>query len=184
MHWFKITVIERPIQVCYHWCMKFEFQYASKMTKLILIGEFLLVSYLLYALTSYIYRNYQVDYHIKNFQALNDKIASDNKKAAEDLLYYTSGEYIEKVAKQNLGLVNPGEEVVIISDDLLNQPVNDTIEASNSADRISKYYNISNPRKWWKFFFEIDHRPNASMAPSPTIIQVDQPTGKQPSTSK
>ena len=155
--------------------MQFEFQHASRMTKLILISEFLLVSYLLYALTSYIYKNYQVDYHIKNFQAQNDKIANDNKKAADDLLYYTSNEYIEKVAKQNLGLVNPGEEVIIISDDLLNQPVNDTVSAaSDSADKLSKYYNISNPRKWWKFFFEIDHTPQTQVvAPTPTIIETD-----------
>lgn len=139
--------------------MQFEFQHASRVTKLILIGEFLLVSYLLYALTSYIYKNYQVDYHIKNFQTLNDKIASDNKKAAEDLLYYTSDQYIEKIAKQNLGLVNPGEEVIIISDDLLSQPVTDVSAFEGGSEKLSKYYNISNPRRWWKFFFEIDHTP-------------------------
>ncbi len=136
--------------------MKFEFQHASRVTKLVLIGEFLLVSYLLYALTSYIYKNYQVDYHIKNFQALNDKIATDNRKAAEDLLYYKSEQHVEKVAKQNLGLVNPGEEVIIISDELLNQPVVDSAEGEGS-DRLSRYYHLSNPHKWWKFFFEVNH---------------------------
>jgi cell division protein FtsB len=152
--------------------MRFEFQHASKVTKLVLIGEFLLVSYLLYALTNYIYKNYQVDYHIKNFQALNEKIASDNKRAADDLLYYSSDQYVEKVAKQNLGLVNPGEEVIIISQDLLNQPVNDSVSGS-SPDKLSKYYNISNPRKWWKFFFEIDHAARQIEAPAPTIITTD-----------
>lgn len=143
------------------------------MTKLILIGEFLLVSYLLYALTSYIYKNYQVDYHIKNFQATNDKILRDNKKAAEDLLYYTSNEYVEKTAKQNLGLVNPGEEVVVISDDLLNQPVNDVFSSGgDSSDKLSKYYGVSNPLKWWKFFFEIDHTSKVEVQSMATITTV------------
>lgn len=136
--------------------MRFEFHHASQTTKLILIGEFLLVSYLLYALTSYIYKNYQVDYHIKNFQAINEKIERDNRKAAEDLLYFSSRETIEKIAKQDLGLVNPGEEVIVVSDDLLKQP---TVESGDFVDseKLSKYYSLSNPRKWWKFFFETDH---------------------------
>ncbi len=137
--------------------MRFEFHHASRTTKLVLIGEFLLVSYLLYALTSYIYKNYQVDYHIKNFQAINEKIERDNRKAAEDLLYFSSTQTIEKIAKQDLGLVNPGEEVIIVSDDLLKQPVVDDGNGFGDSEKLSKYYSLSNPRKWWKFFFETDH---------------------------
>ncbi len=87
-----------------------------------LIGEFLLVSYLLYALAANVYQGYQIDYHIQNFQEENRKIAELNQKAADDLLYYTSNEYLEKIAKQNLGLVNPGEEVVVPSEDILQGP--------------------------------------------------------------
>jgi cell division protein FtsB len=141
--------------------MKFEFHHASRMTKFILIGEFLLVSYLLYALTTHIYNNYQVDYHVENFRKMNEKLEKENRKAAEDLLYYTSDEFIEKMAKQNLNLVNPGEEVIVISDDLLNQPLVEDARASQ-GDQISKYYHLSNPKKWWKFFFEVDHRPAAT----------------------
>ncbi len=123
---------------------------------MVLIGEFLLVSYLLYALTTHIYNNYQIDYHIDNFRAMNDKITQDNRKAAEDLIYYKSDAFIEKMAKQNFNLVNQGEEVIVISDDLLQTPVADNNLPDNS-DQISKYYSLSNPQKWCKFFFEIDH---------------------------
>ena len=123
---------------------------------MVLIGEFLLVSYLLYALTTHIYNNYQIDYHINNFRAMNDKITHDNRKAAEDLVYYKSDAFIEKMAKQNFNLVNQGEEVIVISDDLLQTPVADSSLPDNS-DQISKYYSLSNPQKWWKFFFEMDH---------------------------
>lgn len=136
--------------------MKFEFHHASRMTKMVLIGEFLLVSYLLYALTTHIYNNYQIDYHINNFRAMNDKITLDNRKAAEDLVYYKSDAFIEKMAKQNFNLVNQGEEVIVISDDLLQTPVANSSLPDNS-DQISKYYSLSNPQKWWKFFFEMDH---------------------------
>lgn len=133
------------------------FHHASRTTKFILAGEFLLLSYLLYALTSYIYKNAQVDYHVQNFQETNAQLERENRKAAEDLMYYTSNAYIEKIAKQNLDLVNPGEQVIVISDELMQQPVSDTA-SSIQQDVISKYYGLPNPLKWWKFFFEIDHR--------------------------
>lgn len=87
---------------------------------------------------------------------MNEKITRDNRKAAEDLVYYKSDSFIEKMAKQNFNLVNQGEEVIVISDDLLQTPVADSNLPDNS-DQISKYYSLSNPQKWWKFFFEIDH---------------------------
>lgn len=145
-----------PDKYAIYVAMKFEFHHASRMTKMVLIGEFLLVSYLLYALTTHIYNNYQIDYHINNFRAMNDKITQDNRKAAEDLVYYKSDAFIEKMAKQNFNLVNQGEEVIVISDDLLQTPVADSSLPDNS-DQISKYYSLSNPQKWWKFFFEMDH---------------------------
>lgn len=125
---------------------------------MILIGEFLLVSYLLYALALNIYQSYQIDYHIQNFGEENRKIAEANRKAAEDLLYYTSNEYLEKIAKQNLGLVNAGEEVIVLSDNVIETPVEDPLVDVFSEDQLQKYYHLSNPRKWWKFLFEIDHR--------------------------
>lgn len=108
------------------------------------------MSYLLYALTVNIYQSYQIDYHIKNFQDENTKIADENKKKAEDLLYYTSNEYIDKIAKQNFNLINPGEEVIIIPEGE-NIPTDDNVEQSGASQN---YYYLSNPQRWWKFFFE------------------------------
>ncbi|MEK7545414.1 MAG: septum formation initiator family protein [Patescibacteria group bacterium] len=138
--------------------MKFSWQETSRTTKMVLIGEFLLVSYLLYALALNVYQGYQIDYHIQNFQNENRKIAEANQKAADDLLYYTSNEYLEKMAKQNLGLVNPGEEVVVLSEDILKGPDPEGFEQEVQSSELQRYYNLSNPHKWWKFFFEIDHR--------------------------
>jgi len=132
--------------------MRFNFNTTSNTTKLILICEFILVSYLLYALIVNIYQSYQIDIHIKTFQEENAKIAEENKKKAEDLLYYTSDEYIDKIAKQNFNLINPGEEVIIIPEGE-NIPVNN--EGADGDSAVKNYYYLSNPARWWKFFFEI-----------------------------
>ena len=123
---------------------------------MVLIGEFLLVAYLLYAFALNVYQSYQIDSHIRHFSEENERIIFENRKAVDDLLYYTSDEYLEKIAKQNFGLVNSGEEVLILSDELL--AVSEEEAFSSDEESLDKYYHLSNPRKWWKFFFEIDHR--------------------------
>jgi cell division protein DivIC len=122
----------------------------------VIIGEFFLVSYLLYTLTVSVYKSYQIDMHIKTFEEENARIAEENRKKAEEFDYYSSDAYIEKIAKQNLGLVNPGEEVIIIPNDALSG--SGTNSSTPEEDGGSQYGNSSNPQKWWKFFFDIDQK--------------------------
>ena len=118
--------------------------------KLVLIVGFFLLAYMLYNLTVSIYDNYQIEQHIAEFQNKNKELADENSKKLEDFQYYTSREYIEKIAKQNLGLVNPGEKVIIIPDkDLV--IVSEDQNSEEVAQQIRAGW--SNPKKWWKFFF-------------------------------
>jgi cell division protein FtsB len=133
--------------------MAFRFQHTSNFTKLVIIIEFFLVSYLLYSLTVSVYKSYQIDQHIKSFEEENAKIEEENRLKSEEFDYYSSDAYIEKMAKQNLGLVNPGEEVIII-------PQNDNLAAGTSNDQngdvsVNGTANLSNSQKWWKFFFDL-----------------------------
>src|SRR3989338_10453417 len=100
--------------------MSSRFSHTSSFTKFIIIFEFILVSYLLYSLTKNVYNSYSVDKYIETFEHENAEIEEENRQKNEDYLYFTSEEYIDKIAKQNLGLVNPGEEVIILSPDVLN----------------------------------------------------------------
>lgn len=119
-------------------------------TKFIIVFEFVLVSYLLYSLTKNVYNSYSVDQYIETFENENAAIEEENRQKTEDYLYFTSEEYIDKIAKQNLGLVNPGEEVIILSPDLLE------VSEVSSEERLGDYAKdagLSNRAKWWQFFF-------------------------------
>jgi len=134
--------------------MAFQFNHTSNFTKMIIIVEFLVVSYLLYTLTKSVYQSYQIDQHIENFKKENDMIAQENKQKEADYSYYSSDAYIEKIAKQNLGLVNPGEEVIVIpSTDSGTTGVVGGVPGEEE-DNIS-IRPVSNPQKWWNFFFDI-----------------------------
>ncbi|MBT4384613.1 septum formation initiator family protein [Candidatus Peregrinibacteria bacterium] len=115
-----------------------------------LIVGFFVVAYMLYNLTVSIYDNYQIEQHIAEFEKKNTELESENKEKLEDLQYFTSDEYIEKVAKQNLGLIKPGEKVIIIPED-------DLVVLTQSEDTAALAEELraswSTPKKWWKFFF-------------------------------
>lgn len=112
--------------------------------------EFIIVGLLVYSLTKNVYESYKVDKYIEQFQEENDRIEAENRQKSEDYLYFTSEEYIDKIAKQNLGLINPGEEVIVLSDQVLNEEVD-----GSSSDNVitTKYDTMSNSEKWWEFFF-------------------------------
>lgn len=134
--------------------MAFQFNHTSNFTKMIIIAEFLVVSYLLYTLTKSVYQSYQIDQHIESFKMENDLIAQENKQKEADYSYYSSDAYIEKIAKQNLGLVNPGEQVIVIPNSVT--AANDlTGGANDTANNASGILSLPNSQKWWKFFFDI-----------------------------
>lgn len=134
--------------------MGFKLQQTSNFTKLVIIGEFILVSYLLYILMASVYKSYQIDLHIKNFERDNARIAEENRLKGEEFDYFSSDAYVEKIAKQNLGLVYPGEEVIIIpKDDILTSG----IVGDEQKDQDSGGIMLNNPQRWWKFFFDIKH---------------------------
>ncbi|OGJ43890.1 hypothetical protein A3J23_03415 [Candidatus Peregrinibacteria bacterium RIFCSPLOWO2_02_FULL_48_14] len=118
--------------------------------RLVLIVGFFIVAYMLYNLTVSIYDNYQIEKHITEFETRNQELRDENSQKLDDFQYYTSEEYIEKTAKQNLGLISPGEKVIVIPDeDLIIMAEDEESQLLSQQIRAS----WSNPKKWWKFFF-------------------------------
>lgn len=133
--------------------MSSRFSYTSNFTTLIIVIEFSLVSYLLYSLTKNVYNSYQVDQVIESFQRENALIEEENRKKNEDYLYFTSEEYINKIAKQNLGLIDKGEEVIILTPDVVKQLNSDDESIDDGVGGLSRRKRMSNPEQWWDFFF-------------------------------
>ena len=118
--------------------------------RIVLIVGFFLVAYMLYNLTVSIYDNYQIEKHITEFETRNEDLKKENLQKLEDFQYYTSQEYIEKIAKQNLGLINAGENIIVIPDEDL-VILSESGEAALLSEELRASW--SNPKKWWKFFF-------------------------------
>ncbi|MFA5842423.1 MAG: septum formation initiator family protein [Candidatus Gracilibacteria bacterium] len=120
-------------------------------TRIILVAGLVMVAYMLYNLTVTVYENYQIDTHIRNFEEKNTTLREENLQKLDDYKYYTSSAYIDKIAKQNLGLVNPGEEVIVLT-----QSNTETLLATDVAleEQSRSMANWSIPKKWWTFIFD------------------------------
>lgn len=108
------------------------------------------MAYLLYSLTKNVYNSYQVDKYIERFENENAQILEENRRKTADYLYYTSEEYIDKIAKQNLGLVNPGEEIIVLSSDVLEEKTDEELAAEGE---FAVENSNSNLKRWVEFFF-------------------------------
>ncbi len=124
----------------------------SNFTNFVIIGLIILSAYLLYSLTLAFYKSHQIDIYIEDFETENQKIEEENNNLISEFDYVTSESYIDKILKQNKGLVNPGEEVIIIASN-----DNQVGEEDNlNLDTISKrdLEVLSNTEKWRVFIFE------------------------------
>lgn len=123
----------------------------SRTTKIILVAEFIFLSYMLYVLSTSLYKSYQVDRFIDQAKEENDKLEKANQQLLEEYEYYRSDAYKEKIAKQNFGFVRPGEEVIVLLPEKRR-----TLSDDQRATQVSKeyYYSLSNSKKWFLFFFD------------------------------
>ncbi len=109
-----------------------------------------MIAYMLYGLTLSIYRNYSINTHIEKFEQDNLLLQEELDKKISSYEYYTSPEYEDKIAKQNLNRINQGEEVIVI-------PPSARIEVFElddlEAEKTAKLEALSNFGRWWEFFF-------------------------------
>jgi len=80
---------------------------------------------------------------VKELVAEKRELLAERKELAEELEYVQSPEYLEKVAREELALVKPGETVVIIPEKAGEQ------EEGLGTDEEVK----ANWEKWWEVYF-------------------------------
>jgi cell division protein FtsL len=99
--------------------------------------------YLLFSVGRVVYQSYSVNKEISSLKTTIDDLRKSNKQLSEQILYYQSPSYREKIARERMGLQKPGEEVMVIL------PEEKPKEVTNDPDA-----KFSNPQKWWNFFFK------------------------------
>ena len=117
-------------------------------SKFSLLGGIIILAFLGLNFTNTWKQSRAIDLEMKSLEQEIVTLEETNIELSELINYLNSTAYIEKKAREDLGLKKEGEETVIIpsvegfivSDD--NKKGND-----NKASKI-------NPAKWWNYFFE------------------------------
>lgn len=93
------------------------------------------------------YQEYQVRQEINNLQAQLQSLESKKIETMELLRYAQSSTFVEEKARTELNLLKPGENMAVIA--------SGSQEQTNRQQRVNmiKWSQVSNPIKWFKFFF-------------------------------
>lgn len=75
------------------------------------------VGFMAFGLTLSFYRNILFEQTLSDIENQNLRIADTIEQGYGDLEYYRSAQYKDKYAKENLGRLNPGEKLIIITPD-------------------------------------------------------------------
>lgn len=96
------------------------------------------------------YNSNQIEKYIEKSEQENMQIVSQNEELKSRLDYYSSPQYQEKIAKQNLGKVNPGEKVLVLRESAV---ASVQTEVENLVpEGLLENQNLKNYQKWWKYF--------------------------------
>lgn len=95
-------------------------------------------------------RRHDITSQVANLNDSVSKLQSQNIELSGLIDYFKTKNYEELQARQNLGLKKPGETVVAISES--NAQDDKAFSQTGSSEAAE---NMSNPRKWWNYFFSI-----------------------------
>lgn len=118
------------------------------------------VGFMAFGLALSFYRNILFEQHLAEIGERNDELSDELKKGDEDLAYYRSTQYKDKYAKENLGRLNPGEKMLILTDEPA--PLNvtalptdgDALTAQQEAAFDETLRNLPTILHWKLFLFE------------------------------
>jgi hypothetical protein len=122
--------------------------------QLLIIGGFVFIALMLFALARSIYRDsFQVGSYIdRSRDFINSEQAATESEQSE-LAYAQTSQYQKKMAKELLGLMEPGEKVIILTAE--DQSIEDIFPetAQRRSDRELEV--MTNSEKWWRYLFGI-----------------------------
>src|SRR3989344_5509483 len=121
----------------------------------ILVG-LTVVGFMAFGLALSFYQNILFEKRLEDLDAQNRKIDKAIEDGYRTLDYYRSDQYKDKYAKENLGLLNPDEKVLIITEEERLSPLSDDENTTHKEQREAAYLELLRQMptvEHWKFSF-------------------------------
>jgi len=100
------------------------------------------VGFMAFGLALSFYRNILFEQTLKGIRDQNEHLRGKINQGYRDLEYYKSSQYKDKYAKENLGLVRPGEKVLIITENTIDPFLSSSGDLAPSEQQEAAYLEI------------------------------------------
>ena len=117
-----------------------------------LLVSLIMVGWAFFVLGKMVWQNYQVNQQIRNLENEISEIETSNEKLSDLISYFQTETYKEQEAREKLGLVMPGEKVLVFPEDENKEDEGDIVSTITKEE--DKEENLPNYKKWWNFFFK------------------------------
>jgi len=91
------------------------------------------------------YQDYLVTQEIQHLQDQEKKLEAKKMELLEVLKYVKSDSFAEEKARTELNMIKPGEQILVV-------PKTDEISNRQENSGVVGWTNISNYKKWWRYF--------------------------------
>ena len=122
---------------------------------LVTVGIFAMFIYIGFATVGVIAKNYNLQQQIDELEQENQLLALQNQELEYQILYYQTDDFIDKEARDKLGLKAPGEKVVLFPDQVPQHIITETPEkAKAKAKKSFRQKSKDNFEQWMFFLFK------------------------------
>lgn len=101
-----------------------------------------LVLYMMYTVGRLSFKNYKLNVEENKLRSDIVTLENEIQDLKNNIVYYQSDSYKEKMLRAKLNMQKEGEKVVVITPEPKVEEVPD-----------QKNNNLTNPQKWWRYFF-------------------------------
>ena len=123
----------------------------SWLIRLIILLGLIALIFIVLAIYKETYRKKQIQKEIDILKEEADRIQGANSRLADKLAYLQGRDYQEKEIRDKLNLQNPDENVIIIKPNPIEEVEAKGISEKPNQELVVK---ISNPERWWNYFFK------------------------------
>ena len=110
-----------------------------------------LIIVLLFLLGNIVIKNWQTERQFRLFADQNEQLQVEQTQLNKEFRYNNSPQAMDKWAKQNAGLTNPGEQVIVLMQPEI--PLYDQAQDNTPLSPAEQIANKSNRQQWRIFFF-------------------------------
>lgn len=100
------------------------------------------VGFMAFGLALSFYRNLLFERTLENIRVKNEELRAEIEQGYKDLEYFRSSQYKDKYAKENLGLMQPDEQVLIITQPPVDPFVVSEIQSTPTEQQEAAYLEL------------------------------------------